>query len=156
MAGSKKSEKQIKQKFRPEQRKVVQTEDPKAFYSEHPSWNFHTCDNEYWAFTQEAVGDMLWQEILPHLQELEKLEWQEIVLQAKKQNHSIEPNGLNKVARDRLDELNIEAESLISLRLNGTHRLYGFLVGSVFSILWFDQDYGDNKDCVCRSYLKHT
>ena len=109
-----------------------------------------------WAFTKDAVGDLFWQEILPHLQALESQKWQDILLTAKKQNHSIVMDELNKVARDRLDELKIEAESIISLRLTGTHRLYGYMVGSVFNILWFDQNHGDNKDCVCRSYLKHT
>lgn len=63
---------------------------------------------------------------------------------------------MNKVAQDRLFEKRIEAESLISLRLTGTHRLYGYMTGRVFNILWYDDDHGDNAECVCRSRLKHT
>ena len=50
----------------------------------------------------------------------------------------------------------IEAESLISLRLTGNHRLYGYMTGRVFNVLQYDNNHGDNSTCVCRSYLKHT
>lgn len=73
-----------------------------------------------------------------------------------KQNHSINVGELSKAASDRLMELYIEAESLISLRLNGTHRIYGYMNGAVFNILWVDLEHGDNAACVCRSYKKHT
>ena len=75
---------------------------------------------------------------------------------SKKYNHSIDTNLLNKVAVDRLECLNIEAESLISLRITGTHRIYGYNIGSVFYIIWVDLDHGDNNLCVCRSHKKHT
>lgn len=74
----------------------------------------------------------------------------------KKQNHSLNLNDLNKIAQDRLAEKYIEAESLISLRVTATHRLYGYMTGRVFNILWYDDKHGDNSKCVCRSYLKHT
>ena len=75
---------------------------------------------------------------------------------ANKQNHSLNLKDLNKVAQDRLISMYIEAESLISLRITGTHRLYGYMVGRVFTILWYDDNHGDNEKCVCRSHLKHT
>ena len=64
--------------------------------------------------------------------------------------------ALIKIARDRLYELHIEAEAIMSLRINATHRLYGYLEGAVFHILWFDPNHGDNDNCVCRSHKKHT
>lgn len=48
----------------------------------------------------------------------------EILVKDKKQNHSINVDDLNKVAQDRLAAKYIEAESLISLRITGNHRLY--------------------------------
>lgn len=63
---------------------------------------------------------------------------------------------MNKTAYDRLFDLQIECDSLISLRLNGTHRLYGYMQNSAFCILWYDADHGDNADCVCRSNKRHT
>lgn len=82
--------------------------------------------------------------------------WSEILVKDKKQNHSINVESLNKAAQERLAEKYIEAESLISLRLTGNHRLYGYMTGRVFHILWYDDRHGDNRDCVCRFYLKHT
>ena len=82
--------------------------------------------------------------------------WSEILVKDKKQNHSIIVNDLNKSAQDRLASKYIEAESLISLRLTGNHRLYGYMTGRVLNVLWYDDNHGDNNACVCRSYLKHT
>lgn len=93
---------------------------------------------------------------MPHLQGWETQTWGNILIESKKQNHSIDINYLNKKATDRLIKLYIEAESIISLRLSGTHRIYGFIKGSVFNLLWVDLNHGDNMDCVCRSHKKHT
>lgn len=87
---------------------------------------------------------------------LESQTWNEILVRDKKQNHAINVEALNRTAQVRLADRFIEAESLISLRVTGSHRLYGYMSGRVFNILWYDDDHGDNKTCVCRSYLKHT
>lgn len=42
------------------------------------------------------------------------------------------------------------------VRITGKHRLYGFMRGAVFNVLWYDLDHGDNDTCVCRSRKKHT
>lgn len=131
--------------------------DPDSIMSFHPSWNFCSCDPDgRWAFCQERLGSIFWTTIFPKLQELEKMTWGEITLKAKKQNHSIDLEDLNKDARDKLIQLHIEAESLLSLRFGGTLRLYGFMVGAVYNILWYDDNHGDNSSCVCRSTLKHS
>lgn len=80
----------------------------------------------------------------------------DIFVQGKKQNHGIDFDSLSALARNRLDELRIEAEALHSLRLGGTLRLYGILTGSVFSVIWYDDEHGDNPTCVCRSHKRHT
>lgn len=126
--------------------------DADAYYSEHPSWCFRSCDTEQWKITEHG----LWNEILPKLKELEKQTWSEILIASKKSNHSINIDSLNKIASDRLCDQCVEGESLISLRLNGTHRLYGYMQNSAFCILWYDTEHGDNPFCVCRSHKKHT
>ena len=85
-----------------------------------------------------------------------KKKWHTILVEEKKKNHSIKINDLNKIAQDRLAEKHIEAESIISLRITATHRLYGYIVGKVFNILWYDNNHGDNENCVCRSNKRHT
>ena len=93
-------------------------------------------------------------DILPKLKEWETQTWNEILVHSKKNNHSIDTMTLNKIARDRLNKMRIEANAVVSLRLQGTHRLYGYRIGSVFYILWYDKNHGDNDICVCRSRKK--
>jgi hypothetical protein len=155
MAGSKKK-KEVIQKENPIGKYIAQGGDPEQYYSENPSWTFNNADKEMWAFSKDHVGDAFWNEIFPKLKAWETQTWKEILLVAKKNNHSINTNALSKKAQDRLLSKFIEAESLISLRLDGTHRLYGYMTGKVFNILWYDDDHGDNDNCVCRSYLKYT
>lgn len=155
MAGFKKN-KQIRQKEIPKGKNIAQGGDPEQYFSQNPAWAFSNADQELWPFTQGHIGDLIWSEILPRLKGLESQTWNEILVRDKKQNHSIDVEDLNKIAQDRLANRFIEAESLISLKVTGNHRLYGYMTGRVFHILWYDADHGDNKTCVCRSYLKHT
>jgi len=151
-----KGNKHIKQTQNSKTNEIIQNKEPEHFYNEYPAWRFVNCDQDMWSFSQEHIGDVVWTEIFPRLMSLENQTWSEILLKAKKQNHSIDVSELNKIARDRLATRYIEAESLISLRVTGNHRLYGYMTGRVFNILWYDDDHGDNNTCVCRSYLKHT
>lgn len=155
MADSKRK-KEIKQREIPRGKYIAQGGNPGRYYSENPAWAFAYSDQEMWAFSEEHVKDLFWKEIFPRLRDLESQTWSEILIRDKKQNHSLDLNKLNKRAQDRLASKYIEAESLISLRVTGRHRLYGYMTGRVFNVIWFDDDHGDNSTCVCRSYLKHT
>lgn len=150
------SKKQPKQKVSLSAKSVTRVENPDRFYSDFPSWNFKMVDTEMWPFTEDAAGAYFWNEILPRLQALETQTWSEILVRDKKQNHSEQTFTLNKVAQKRLEERFIELDSIYSLRVTGTHRIYGYIGNSTFNILWFDTDHGDNPTCVCRSHLKHT
>lgn len=148
--------KKIKRQFSPEGNIIKNIVTPDAYYKEHPAWNFVSCDKEMWSIQSERVKSIFWQEIFPKLQEWEKLTWSDILVDSKKQNHKIDVLKLNACAITRLTELRIEADAVISLRLNGTHRIYGIITQSIFSILWVDLDHGNNDTCVCKSRLKHT
>jgi hypothetical protein len=155
MADFKKS-KQVRQKENPTGKYIAQGGNPEQYYIENPAWGFASSDQDMWSFTQDHIGELIWTELLPRLKALETQTWSEILIRNKKQNHSINVDNLNKMAQDRLAAKYIEAESLISLRVTGNHRLYGYMTGRVFNILWYDDNHGDNDQCVCRSYLKHT
>lgn len=155
MAASKKNKKPCRAE-NPSGKMAKSREDPTPFYSQHPSWNFSNLDDEKWAFNKERLADRYWDEILPFMQSLERMTWNEILLKAKTQNHSLKPFDLNKDAQKRLVERTIEEEAIISLRISAKHRMYGFMDGAVFNILWYDDDHGDNETCVCRSRKKHT
>lgn len=156
MAASKKS---IKETKTPKGNQIGQGGNPDQYYSQYPAWNFSKCDKEKWSINSNEVHKIFWNEIFPHLQGLETQTWSSILIEARKQNHSIDVRNLNKTASDRLEELYLEAEALISLRLTNTHRIYGYMTcikGAVFNILWIDLNHGDTTTCVCRSRQKHT
>lgn len=154
MAASK--NKKIKLTNRPSSGLPTSRENPDKFYSKKPSWNFATCDKEQWAFNEEHAGELFWKEILPRMEGLESQTWGEVLIDGKKQNHSICVNKLNPDAQKRLADKMIEFQAIISLRITGSHRLYGYMNDSVFNILWYDTEHGDNDYCVCRSRKKHT
>ena len=132
-------------------------ENPSDIMCLHPSWGFGRIDTDGdWPFTEKEAGGVFWEMLLPRLSGLERMTWGEVLIRAKKENHSVPVEQLNPRARHRLTELKLEMDELISLRINGTHRLYGFLSASTFVILWLDKNHGDNDGCVCRSRLKHT
>ncbi len=151
-----KQNKKVRQKEIPKGKSIVQSENPEQYYMQSPAWTFANADKERWPFSKEHIGEFIWSEIIPGLKAMESQTWAEILVKGKKRNHSINLNDLNKIARDRLAEMYIEAESIISLRLSGNHRLYGYISGRVFNILWYDNNHGDNDECVCRARLKHT
>ena len=133
------------------------TENPTSIMQQHPAWNFNRIDKEgSWPITETSAGEDFWSIILPRLSELEKLTWGEILIAAKKGNHSISVETLNQCAQKRLTELNLYIDEVVSLRINATYRLYGFLSATTYVLLWYDKGHGDNDTCVCRSHKKGT
>ena len=156
MAAYKHNKKIVRQAETPPEKAVRSEGNPLIFITEHPAWNFAACDTSLWPFSALAAGNIFWTEILPFLQSLKTMTWQEILNYSNNKHHLINSNSLNKSARDRLYELHIEAEAVLSLRVTATLRLYGFLDGAVFHMIWVDTHHGDNDTCVCRSRKKHT
>ena len=95
MAGSKKN-KQVKQKEIPKGKSIAQGGDPEQYYSQNPAWTFANADQEMWAFSQDHIGEVIWSEIIPRLKALETQTWGEILVRDKKQNHSLNRNGIEQ------------------------------------------------------------
>ena len=132
---------------------------PESIMAKNPSWCISLCDTLQggaWSFYKDRLVDDLWTDILPKLRGFEQQTWSDILIDAKKQNHSIPCEELNKAAQKRLEELLIDTDIIYSLRLSGNVRIYGVLIEAVFYILWYDDNHGDNESCVCRSRKKHT
>lgn len=68
----------------------------------------------------------------------ESMTWSEILVRAKKQNHSIRVTGLSPAAQKRLDLLGLLLEEVVSLRLSGRERVFGYLENGVLVLLWWD------------------
>lgn len=151
------SNKVVKGNFPPNEKEVRYGGNPDTVYKQYPSWTFVQCDrNGRWAFNKENVGENFWDTVLPFFQSIGTQTWNDILLRAKKQHHIIPVEELNKCARDRLKELQIECDEVISLRVGSTIRIYGKWQMATCSVLWYDRNHGDNDTCVCRSSLKHT
>lgn len=157
-ASNSKKNKQVKQGGNPT-KEARTAEDPNSIMRMHPVWKFASCDTEpscRWSFHKERLQDDIWDIILPKLLLYESMTWGEIYIQGKKHNHSNSVSEMNRVAQDRLAELEIEADALQSLKCGGNKRIYGFMDEAIFNIVWYDDDHGDNATCVFRSFKKHT
>jgi hypothetical protein len=91
-------------------------------------------------------------EILGKLCELEALNWNEILVIRKKQNHEVDVGDLSKDAQKRLVEIfQDDIDSLVSLRLSGVERVWGIREKAILKLLWWDPNHQ-----VCPSLKKNT
>lgn len=130
------------------ERKLKIRENPDSYFDWTPSWSFSKCDLEHekWSLKKSDI----FSEIIPKLISFEKRKWSDIVSD-NKHNHWIGCEKLSREAQKRLDEIKIYYESLFSLRLNGTLRLFGYIENGIFYIIWYDPDHE-----VCPASKKHT
>jgi hypothetical protein len=75
------------------------------------------------------------------LAQFESMTWNEILVKAKKQNHSIEVNRLCAAAQRRLSQRKIALDEVVSLRLAARERIFGYLDNGVLVLLWWDPDH---------------
>lgn len=95
--------------------------------------------------------------IYPKLRDFEQKTWTEIEKETtgkegRSKHHFIDIEKLSKDAQSRLEELKInDLDSLFSLRLEGTLRIFGIRKQNYLRILWIDPEHE-----VCISKKKHT
>ncbi|HEX9737106.1 MAG TPA: hypothetical protein VGG06_34520 [Thermoanaerobaculia bacterium] len=78
--------------------------------------------------------------------------WSEILVVAKKHNHSVEIGKLSREARERLEDIGqSDIDQLVCLRLSGKERVWGILDGNCLSLIWWDP-----KHKVYPSAKRHT
>lgn len=81
-------------------------------------------------------------EVRGKLADLEKLTWNEILVVRKHWNHTVQVSSICKTARDRLDELGLDdLEELVSIRLSGPERVWGFPLLGALTLLWWDPEH---------------
>jgi hypothetical protein len=114
-----------------------------------PAWHLDLIDLKGpWGW--ENVGkEFFFTEIIPKIKNFEKMFWKEIL---NKQNHEVQVAQICKEAQKRLKHIDCDdIENLVSLRLSGTQRIWGFREDNIFKILWWDPDHQ-----VYPSKKKHT
>lgn len=87
-------------------------------------------------------------QLLEDLKPREKMTWAELLTQnggrgknGGTNSHSIPVYQLIKEAQDRVTELGIVTDELLSLRIDGKKRVFGVLEAGVLNIVWFDRNH---------------
>jgi hypothetical protein len=81
------------------------------------------------------------------LAHFETMTWNEILVTGRKRNHSIRVSAITSEAQQRLEEMGIALDEVVSLRLSGAERIFGYLDNGVLVLLWWDPDHQ-----VCPSF----
>jgi hypothetical protein len=118
-------------------------EDPENYLRLSPVWRFSSFDwNGPWGISA-CVGSKWRDHIEGHLSSFETMTWAEILKASGGRSHGtnshpIKLDKFSKMAREQLSALGVYADTLFSLRLAATVRIYGIRQGSCLQILWFD------------------
>ena len=145
-----KKEKRVKQNETVSADRTPKTkENPQSWIGWSPSWNFSICDFEHpkWSLSNSDI----YNDIIPKLCSFERQKWSEIT--CSDGSHWIECYKFCKEAQERLKAVPrySEYDTLFSLRLTGTHRLFGYIDNGIFFIIWNDTNHE-----ICPSHKKHT
>ncbi len=131
--------------------KVPQAVEDGSFYARKPAWRIGQLELVD-PFGWHAVSRDDLDRIRQRLASFESMTWSQILVDGEKQNHSVRVSDLQAYARRRLDELKILQDELISLRVTGKERIWGYPAGGgTLTVLWWDPEHQ-----VCRSIKKHT
>ncbi|MFH8756601.1 hypothetical protein [Streptomyces atroolivaceus] len=114
-------------------------------------WRFTHVDHDgRWGF--DRMDSATLREVLTKLRDCESMTLNELRRERDFFKEYDVPGGLCKEAVARLTALGFDdALKIQRLRFTGTQRLYGFLTGNIFHVLWWDPFHE-----VYPSKLKHT
>jgi len=126
---------------------VINTENPDYYKTQNPIWSFKMFDKtgSDWPICKKNQDSI--ECIIEKLISYEGMTWAEIDKasggrKAGNNSHFENVSKLAKEAQRRWRELNLEEYSEVySLRLQGTHRLFGILHGNVFNVIWYDNNH---------------
>jgi hypothetical protein len=122
-------------------RKVRAIDPIPSINDQSPSWRIARIELEE-PFGWHEVEQGVLHEIRKKLAQFEAKSWNEILVKEKHWNHTVPVSKLCTPARDRLTSLRLDdIEEVVSLRLTGPQRVWGYRVGPVFHVLWWDPEH---------------
>jgi len=137
--GAKKTNKRVATKQLPANQRSARTAaglDPDSWRDDFPAWRFHMLDTGgpycWTAITAEKAVSLQ-----KRLAEFEKLRWREVLNQ--KSNHDWDIGELSRDAQRRLADEFPQIETLYQLRIQKRQRVYGYRIGNVLHLLWWDE-----------------
>lgn len=111
--------------------------------------------NELLCILKELKKNFFWNTLYPKFKDIESKKWKELEMEqfgkkGKSKNHWVEVQKIIKPAQDRLKELKLDdIDSLYSIRITATQRIWGIRVQNYFQLLWYDFEH-----LVCPSQKK--
>ena len=134
-----------------------QSSDPDAFYHKNPVWSFLYCDFEHEHWGMDCNLDRL-SNLLKRLQALQRQTWNEITQDTagrsrNTKHHAIAVTNIIGEAQERFKALSLHHsfDSIYSLTITGSIRLFGIRTEEVFHIVWMDPNHE-----ICPSPKRHT
>lgn len=116
-----------------------QQEKPDSIYDLRPSWLVKHVDLEGGPFSWSEMQRHELPGLIDRLRLFENMDWREIERQ--RSSHSMPATVICKAARDRLEELELEVETLYQLQVAGRARVWGLRLGSAVALLWWDPEH---------------
>ena len=154
---SRRSRKRPKARREPEYDKAPRTNpSTEPSYNERETivWRFSIVDQEGdWGWRRVAGQDW-WDDIFPKLQQFESMTWVELMQtsggrSSGNNHHPVTVERLTSRAKRRLRDLGQDdVETLFSLRLDGTRRIYGIRDRRALKLLWYDKFHGQDSMAV--------
>lgn len=142
-----KRNKKISQAEKASSRKIPKSiEEPQSFMRNFPVWSFKRLDDGYSKWGLAQSGDLM-NNVVLKLKSIEGMTWQDIISASGGRshgtnNHYEDVSDLIPEAQERWNALHYDDyDKIFSLRLTGTHRLYGILEEGIFYIVWLDQNH---------------
>jgi hypothetical protein len=110
------------------------------FNAMHPAWHVARIDfihPDDWKSVHQLDANTL-ERIRQRLASFETMTWKQII---GNDSHPIEVHKLCKGAKQRLENRQIDASTLVSLRCTATARIWGIRRENVLSLLWWDPNH---------------
>jgi hypothetical protein len=130
-----------------EAKRIPQEPLPQDPFHKKPAWRVQSLD-ENSAFGWDKIGQERWRRsVLPKLRHLETMTWYEILRAAGGRSsgtnsHLLPLSDFPKAFQERLEAMGLSGiDEIMSLRLQGKHRLYGWMSENIMNIIWFDFDH---------------
>lgn len=116
--------------------------DPESWKREQLSWRFGVTTqslriNDYgW---NKLDKPSKWFDLLNKMAHLEGMIWNQILFLG--HVHEVKPKDCSRHFEQHIKKLNVEEEALLQLPFGNKHRLFGYRVGAVFYVIYYDHEH---------------
>lgn len=124
---------------------------PSSFLDRKAAWRISHLETEA-PYGWHEIDIQTFEYIKTKLAGFESMTWSQILIDGKKQHHSVDVDQIIKKAKLRLEATKQDdIDSLVSLSLSGKCRVWGIFEEGVLRLLWWDPNHE-----ICPSNKKHT